>query len=154
MALFRLGSHIPAPGVDSARSAPVCRRRLHQRSRPDQPVLRRRAAAALGLRARHHAVLTASIILQLLTVVIPRLDSLKKEGQAGQAKITQYTRYLNGGSRDPAVHRPDRHREERPELPDLRCNGQIIYSNVDIKAMVIMVAVMVAGTSMIMCWAS
>ena len=38
--------------------------------------------------------ITASIILQLLVVVIPRLEALKKEGQAGQAKITQYTRYL------------------------------------------------------------
>jgi preprotein translocase subunit SecY len=41
--------------------------------------------------------ITASIILQLLTVVIPRLETLKKEGQAGQAKITQYTRYLTLG---------------------------------------------------------
>jgi preprotein translocase subunit SecY len=41
--------------------------------------------------------ITASIILQLLTVVIPRLELLKKEGQAGQAKITQYTRYLTLG---------------------------------------------------------
>ena len=41
--------------------------------------------------------ITASIILQLLTVVIPRLETLKQEGQAGQAKITQYTRYLTVG---------------------------------------------------------
>src|ERR687892_2288655 len=41
--------------------------------------------------------ITASIILQLLTVVIPRLEALKKEGQAGQTKITQYTRYLTIG---------------------------------------------------------
>jgi preprotein translocase subunit SecY len=41
--------------------------------------------------------ITASIILQLLVVVIPRLETLKKEGQAGQAKITQYTRYLTLG---------------------------------------------------------
>src|SRR5690606_8011255 len=41
--------------------------------------------------------ITASIILQLLTVVIPRLEQLKKEGPAGQAKITQYTRYLTLG---------------------------------------------------------
>src|ERR687898_2096720 len=41
--------------------------------------------------------ITASIILQLLTVVIPRLEALKKEGQAGQAKITQYTRFLTVG---------------------------------------------------------
>ena len=41
--------------------------------------------------------ITASIIMQLLTVVIPRLEALKKEGQSGQAKITQYTRYLTIG---------------------------------------------------------
>ena len=41
--------------------------------------------------------ITASIILQLLTVVIPRLEQLRKEGQSGQAKITQYTRYLTLG---------------------------------------------------------
>jgi preprotein translocase subunit SecY len=41
--------------------------------------------------------ITSSIILQLLVVVIPRLEALKKEGQAGQAKITQYTRYLTVG---------------------------------------------------------
>src|SRR6185295_9694755 len=41
--------------------------------------------------------ITASIILQLLTVVIPRLETLRKEGQSGQAKITQYTRYLTLG---------------------------------------------------------
>ena len=41
--------------------------------------------------------ITASIILQLLVVVIPRLETLKKEGQAGQTKITQYTRYLTLG---------------------------------------------------------
>ncbi|MGC4423854.1 preprotein translocase subunit SecY, partial [Streptococcus suis] len=38
--------------------------------------------------------ITASIIIQLLVVVIPRLEALKKEGQSGQAKLTQYTRYL------------------------------------------------------------
>ena len=50
---------------------------------------------------RRHATVAvppaASIILQLLVVVIPRLEALKKEGQAGQAKITQYTRYLTLG---------------------------------------------------------
>ncbi len=38
--------------------------------------------------------ITASIIVQLLTVVIPRFEQLKKEGQSGQNKLTQYTRYL------------------------------------------------------------
>ena len=41
--------------------------------------------------------ITASIILQLLAVVIPRLEALRQEGQTGQAKITQYTRYLTIG---------------------------------------------------------
>ena len=41
--------------------------------------------------------ITASIIIQLLTVVIPRFEALKKEGQAGQTKMTQYTRYLTIG---------------------------------------------------------
>ena len=49
--------------------------------------------------------ITASIILQLLAVVIPRLETLRQEGQAGQAKITQYTRYLTVGLAHPAVHR-------------------------------------------------
>ena len=46
--------------------------------------------------------ITASIILQLLTVVIPRLETLRQEGQSGQAKITQYTRYLTLGLARPA----------------------------------------------------
>ena len=41
--------------------------------------------------------ITASIIIQLLVVVIPRFEQLKKQGQAGQAKLTQYTRYLTIG---------------------------------------------------------
>ena len=56
--------------------------------------------------------ITASIILQLLVVVIPRLEALKKEGQAGQTKITQYTRYLTLGAGDPAG---DRHRGAGPQ---------------------------------------
>ena len=42
--------------------------------------------------------ITASIIVQLLRVVIPRFDTLYKEGQAGQSKLTQYTRYLTSVS--------------------------------------------------------
>ena len=49
--------------------------------------------------------ITASIILQLLVVGIPRLETLKKEGQAGQTKITQYTRYVTLALATPAGHR-------------------------------------------------
>ena len=67
--------------------------------------------------------ITASIILQLLTVVIPRLETLRKEGQSGQAKITQYTRYLTLGLAHPAgvgVRRagPLRHALRRRLRPD------------------------------------
>ena len=49
--------------------------------------------------------ITASIILQLLTVVVPSLEKLPKEGEVGQAKITQYTRYLTVGLALRAVDR-------------------------------------------------
>ena len=55
--------------------------------------------------------ITARIILQLLVVVIPRLEALKKEGQSGQTKITQYTRYLTLAPGDPPG---DRHRGAGP----------------------------------------
>ena len=49
--------------------------------------------------------ITASIILQLLTVVSPSLEKLQKEGEVGQARITQYTRYLTVGAGGRAVRR-------------------------------------------------
>ena len=52
--------------------------------------------------------ITASIIVQLLTVVIPRFEELRKEGQSGQTKMTQYTRYLSIALGGPAGHRPRR----------------------------------------------
>ena len=67
-------------------------------SEPAEPVLRR--CAAVSCRSSRSASCRTSrrrIILQLLTVVIPRLEQLRKEGQSGQAKITQYTRYLTLG---------------------------------------------------------
>ena len=53
----------------------------------------RSVVARHDLRAGHHAVHLASIILQLLTVVVPYLEKLRKEGEEGRKKITQYTRY-------------------------------------------------------------
>ena len=59
--------------------------------------LSRIAIFALGIMP----YITASIILQLLTVVSPSLEKLQKEGEVGQARITQYTRYLTVGARRP-----------------------------------------------------
>ena len=98
LAVFRLGSIIPTPNVNVSQ-VNFC---LKQATTGDQQglyslinlfsggALLQLAIFALGIMP----YITASIILQLLTVVIPRLEALKKEGQAGQTKITQYTRYL------------------------------------------------------------
>ena len=98
LAVFRLGSILPTPNVNVT----VLRGCLTAATSGDQQglyslinlfsggALLQLAVFALGIMP----YITASIILQLLTVVIPRLEALKKEGQAGQTKITQYTRYL------------------------------------------------------------
>src|SRR6266480_743699 len=101
IAVFRLGSALPAPGV-SEKSIRACIG-LEQGSNAagvyqlvnlfSGGALLRLSVFALGIMP----YITASIILQLLTVVIPRLEALKDEGQSGQAKITQYTRYLTVG---------------------------------------------------------
>jgi preprotein translocase subunit SecY len=95
IAIYRLGSFIPGPGVSYVAIQDAIR------STEDNSLyglvnlfsggaLLQLSIFALGIMP----YITASIILQLLVVVIPRLEELKKEGQAGQAKITQYTRYL------------------------------------------------------------
>src|ERR1700712_3892252 len=96
--LFRLGSTIPAPGVDYG-NVHTCINSVKSQgiygliNLFSGGALLKLTIFALGIMP----YITASIILQLLTVVIPRLETLKKEGQAGTAKITQYTRYLTLG---------------------------------------------------------
>ncbi|WP_109508434.1 preprotein translocase subunit SecY [Nocardioides speluncae] len=93
--IFRLGSQVPAPGVD-ARNVQNCVDNVGNEgvygliNLFSGGALLQLTIFALGIMP----YITASIILQLLVVVIPRLEALKKEGQAGQTKITQYTRYL------------------------------------------------------------
>jgi preprotein translocase subunit SecY len=96
LALYRLGSFMPAPGVDSksiqdffgsgGRGSSI----LGLLNLFSGSALSRFSIFALGIMP----YVTASIILQLLTVVIPKLEELQKEGEAGMAKINQYTRYL------------------------------------------------------------
>ena len=99
--IFRLGSVVPAPGVN-VQSLHTCIKVSQGGANANLynlinlfsgGALLQLAIFALGIMP----YITASIILQLLTVVIPRLESLKKEGQAGQTKITQYTRFLTVG---------------------------------------------------------
>jgi preprotein translocase subunit SecY len=94
--LFRVGSVLPSPGV-STKAVHTC---LHPGSDANNVyslinlfsggALLQLSIFALGIMP----YITSSIIIQLLVVVIPRLEQLKKEGTAGEAKLTQYTRYL------------------------------------------------------------
>ncbi|MFD3700502.1 preprotein translocase subunit SecY [Streptomyces sp. NPDC058646] len=95
--LFRLGSHIPVPGV-SYKNVQICVDQMGSGNNSLFGLVNMFSGGAL-LQITIFALgimpyITASIILQLLTVVIPKLETLKKEGQSGTAKITQYTRYL------------------------------------------------------------
>jgi preprotein translocase subunit SecY len=102
IAVYRLGATLPSPGV-SYTNVTNCLERLDQSGESGSVLtllnlfsggaLLQLSIFALGIMP----YITASIILQLLTVVIPRLEQLRKEGQSGQAKITQYTRYLTLG---------------------------------------------------------
>ena len=93
MVVFRLGTHIPVPGVD-----PVAVAALFEQTRGSivdvfnmfsGGALTRLSIFALGVMP----YISASIIIQMMSAVIPQLEQLKKEGEAGRRKITQYTRY-------------------------------------------------------------
>jgi preprotein translocase subunit SecY len=94
LALYRLGSWIPAPGVNSDQIKQYFSGQgstiLGLLNIFSGGALSQFSLFALGIMP----YVTASIILQLLTVVIPKLEELQKEGEAGYAKINQYTRYL------------------------------------------------------------
>jgi preprotein translocase subunit SecY len=97
IAVYRLGATLPSPGV-SYGNVQQCIKVLQNGDNGVFTLLNLFSGGAL-LQLSVFALgimpyITASIILQLLTVVIPRLEQLRKEGQSGQAKITQYTRYL------------------------------------------------------------
>ena len=99
--IFRLGSQIPTPGVDVANVRACVDIAKDGDSAGLYNLVNLFSGGAL-LQLTIFALgimpyITASIILQLLVVVIPRLEALKKEGQSGQTKITQYTRYLTLG---------------------------------------------------------
>lgn len=93
LTVFRIGCHIPTPGIDgSALSAFFSARQGTLFGLFDMfsgGALSQMSVMALGIMP----YISASIILELLTVVIPHLEKLKKEGEQGRKKITQYTRY-------------------------------------------------------------
>src|SRR3984885_7989738 len=148
IAVFRLGQQLPTPGV-SEKAVNFCEGVAHNSS-----VLRlvnlfsgnsltKLTVFALGIMP----YITASIILQLLAVVIPRLETLKQEGQTGQAKITQYTRYLTVGL---AIL-------QSVGYISLAKSGELfpnctvpLIPNTGVFTTIVMVITMVAGTAVIM----
>ncbi len=93
LAVYRIGVHVPTPGIDSAALAQIFAAHkdgmLGMFNMFSGGALERLSVFALGIMP----YISASIILQLLTVVIPHLERLSKEGEQGRKKITQYTRY-------------------------------------------------------------
>ncbi|REE98142.1 preprotein translocase subunit SecY [Thermomonospora umbrina] len=148
--IFRIGSQLPTPGVDTG----AIRAAVDGARDGDQGqlyglvdlfsggALLKLSVFALGIMP----YITASIILQLLTVVIPRLENLKKEGQAGTTKITQYTRYLTIGL---AIL-------QATGIVAMAATGRLfpnasdVLYKTDLFTIITMVVVMTAGTSVIM----
>ncbi|MGW8186186.1 MAG: preprotein translocase subunit SecY [Desulfobacterales bacterium] len=93
LVVYRVGVHVPVPGIDSVALAEIFNRAkgtiLGIFNMFSGGALERLSVFALGIMP----YISASIILQLMTVVIPHLEQLKKEGEQGRKKITQYTRY-------------------------------------------------------------
>ncbi|MDQ1643073.1 MAG: preprotein translocase subunit SecY [Actinomycetota bacterium] len=150
MALFRLGSVIPTPGV-SYKAVQDC---ISNNSDTglyslinlfSGGALLKLSVFALGIMP----YITASIIVQLLTVVIPRFEALKKEGQSGTARLTQYTRYLTIGL---AILQSTGliALARQPGQLFTGCTNDIIYPNIGIFGIIVMVLTMTAGTSVIM----
>jgi len=151
--LFRFGSTLPAPGVN----VPNVQRCVELASTGANGslfalinvfsggALLQLTVFALGIMP----YITASIILQLLVVVIPRLETLKKEGQAGQAKITQYTRYLTLGLAILQATGIVALARTGQLFGGTEC-GDLLYNKDSIPQFLLVVLTMVAGTAVIM----
>jgi preprotein translocase subunit SecY len=150
LALFRLGSHVPTPGI-SYTLVQQCQAVAGQTNGVlglanlfSGGALLQLSIFALGVMP----YITASIIVQLLTVVIPKFEELKKEGQAGQTKMTQYTRYLTIGLSLLQSSTLITFARNPSSLFGGSC--QTIMPDDSIKVVLIMVLTMTAGSGLIM----
>jgi preprotein translocase subunit SecY len=93
LVVYRIGTHIPVPGIDPNEMAKLFQQQgggiLNLFNMFSGGALSRFSVLALGIMP----YISASIIMQLMTYVVPSLEALKKEGESGRRKITQYTRY-------------------------------------------------------------
>lgn len=149
--LYRVGATLPSPGVNYPNVQQCIKQVQGGDSAQIYSLINLFSGGAL-LQLSVFAVgvmpyITASIIVQLLTVVIPRFEQLRKEGQSGQAKMTQYTRYL-------AVALA---LLQGTSIVALAANGGLlqgcsldIISNSSIFTLVVIVLVLTAGASLVM----
>ena len=148
--LYRLGAHVPTPGVSYGavqqciKNAPTNTGFLGLANLFSGGALLQLSIFALGIMP----YITASIIIQLLTVVIPRFEALKKEGQAGQAKMTQYSRYLTIGLAILQSSTLITFAQNPSALFGAGCTNILV--NDSMATIVIMVLTMTAGTGLIM----
>jgi preprotein translocase subunit SecY len=150
LTVFRLGSLVPVPGVSYTavqqciKDAPTTTGVLGLANLFSGGALLQLSIFALGIMP----YITASIIVQLLTVVIPRFEALKKEGQQGQAKMTQYTRYLTIGLAVLQSSTLITFAQNPQSLFGPTCTS--ILPDDSIPTLVIMVLTMTAGTGLVM----
>jgi preprotein translocase subunit SecY len=149
--LYRLGATVPSPGVNYPNVQKCLQQISGGESAQIYSLINLFSGGAL-LQLTVFAVgvmpyITASIIVQLLTVVIPRFEELRKEGQAGQAKMTQYTRYLAIAL---AIL-------QATSIVALAANGGLlqgcnldIIANQSIFTLIVIVLVMTAGAALVM----
>ena len=94
LVVYRIGAHIPVPGIDPARLAEFYKQNqsgiLGMVNMFSGGALSKLTIFAVGIMP----YISASIIMQMLAIVLPQLEALKKEGESGRRKITQYSRYL------------------------------------------------------------
>ncbi|MUL81409.1 MULTISPECIES: preprotein translocase subunit SecY [unclassified Mycolicibacterium] len=149
--LYRAGASIPSPGVNYPNVQKCIEQVSGGESAQIYSLINLFSGGAL-LQLTVFAVgvmpyITASIIVQLLTVVIPRFEQLRKEGQAGQAKMTQYTRYLSVAL---AIL-------QATSIVALAANGGLlqgcnleIIQDSSVFGLIVIVLVMTAGASLVM----
>ena len=93
LVVYRVGAHIPVPGIDPSQLSQLFKQNqggiLGMFNMFSGGALSRFTVFALGIMP----YISASIIMQLMSIVSPQLEALKKEGESGRRKITQYTRY-------------------------------------------------------------
>ena len=148
--LYRIGAQIPSPGVDYPELHAALDTALNSEQGQLYSLVNLFSGGAL-LQLSVFAIgimpyITASIIVQLLTVVIPYYEQLKKEGQSGQAKMTQHTRYLTIGL---AVLQ-SAGIVALAQRGQLLGNGQSVLVDDSIFTMITIIVVMTAGAAMVM----